>query len=117
VFKEEGVEDYKETDHSTEARPAAVTQTTETETGDEEQKKEFGGIKDQFNYSERASQTVNNPYRVQLLTQEKSSNTDPPPQRTCSFTVSQWSIFDAYLEDLQQKEKLAKEKTKVCRLT
>ena len=62
----------------------------------------------QFNFSERAAQTVNNPYR------EKSTNTDPPPQRTFSFTVNQWSIYDAYVEDLQQKEKAAKEKTKAA---
>lgn len=62
--------------------------------------------KNQFNYSERAAQTVNNPSR------EKSTNTEPPPQRTCSFTVNQWTIYDAYVEDAAQKERAQKEKAK-----
>ncbi|TPX72189.1 hypothetical protein SpCBS45565_g00420 [Spizellomyces sp. 'palustris'] len=65
----------------------------------EEEKKSKGPLRNQFNFSERASQTINNPYR------ERSTNTEPPPQRTFSDTVNQWSIYDAYLEDLQQKEK------------
>ena len=62
-------------------------------------------LKNQFNYSERASQSVNNPSR------SRSTNTDPPPQRSFSANVSQWSIYDDYTEDLQAKEKL-KEKDK-----
>ena len=63
-------------------------------------------LRNQFNFSERAAQTVNNPFR------ERSSNTEPPPQRTYSYTVNQWSIFDSYNEDILQKEKAAKEKAK-----
>ncbi|KAI9105693.1 WD40-repeat-containing domain protein [Phlyctochytrium arcticum] len=62
-------------------------------------KKARGPLRNQFNFSERASQTINNPYR------ERSTNTEPPPQRTFSDTVNQWSIYDAYLEDQMQKEK------------
>jgi hypothetical protein len=50
---------------------------------------------------------------VSSLNQERSSNTEPPPTRIFSATVNQFSIFDAYMEDVQQKEKAAKEKTKV----
>ncbi|KAJ3287592.1 cytoplasmic dynein with WD40 domain [Borealophlyctis nickersoniae] len=71
----------------------------------EEEKKQKGVVKNVFNFSERASQTVNNPYR------ERSTNTEPPPQKIFSDTVNQWSIFDAYMEDQQQKER-AKEKPK-----
>ncbi|KAI8913371.1 WD40-repeat-containing domain protein, partial [Gorgonomyces haynaldii] len=74
----------------------------------DEEKKQVKQVKNQFNFSERAAQTVNNPHR------EKTTNTDPPPQRTCSFTVNQWSIYDAYMEDLLQKEKAAKEKSKAA---
>ncbi|KAI9345238.1 WD40-repeat-containing domain protein [Obelidium mucronatum] len=65
-------------------------------------------LRNQFNFSERASQTINNPYR------ERSTNTDPPPARVFSYTVNQWSIFDAYMEDLQAKEKATKEKAKAA---
>ncbi|KAJ3054495.1 cytoplasmic dynein with WD40 domain [Rhizophlyctis rosea] len=72
----------------------------------EEGRKPKGPLRNQFNFSERASQTVNNPYR------ERWTNTEPPPQRILSDTVNQWAIFDAYMEDQQQKEKAVKEKAK-----
>ncbi|KAI8893857.1 WD40-repeat-containing domain protein [Globomyces pollinis-pini] len=72
----------------------------------EEGKKAKGPVRNQFNFSERAAQTVNNPSR------ERYTNTEPPPQRAFSDTVNQWSIFDAYMEDIQMKEKSAKEKAK-----
>jgi dynein intermediate chain 1 len=40
------------------------------------------------------------------------TNTEPPPRRVFSEVVNQFSIFDAYNEDMLQKEKLAKEKSK-----
>eukprot|EP00842_Homolaphlyctis_polyrhiza_P006701 jgi/Hompol1/7031/HPOL_002404-RA len=86
-------------------KPVAVQQSTETDGADEE-KKSKAPLRNQFNFSERAAQTVNNPYR------ERSTNTEPPPQRTYSMMVNQWSIFDSYAEDIQLKEKAAKEKSK-----
>ncbi|KAI8835650.1 WD40-repeat-containing domain protein [Chytriomyces cf. hyalinus JEL632] len=74
----------------------------------DEDKKPKGPLRNQFNFSERASQTINNPYR------ERATNTEPPPARVFSATVNQWSIFDAYMEDLQAKEKSAKEKAKAA---
>ncbi|KAG7493274.1 dynein intermediate chain 1, axonemal [Solea senegalensis] len=53
----------------------------------------------QFNFSERASQTLNNPQR------DRSCQTEPPPRCTFSATASQWEIYDAYVEELQQPEK------------
>ncbi|KAI9190755.1 WD40-repeat-containing domain protein [Polychytrium aggregatum] len=70
-------------------------------------KKPKGLLRNQFNFSERASQTTNNPFR------ERATNTEPPPARTFSDTVNQWSIYDAYMDDLQQKEKALKDKSKV----
>lgn len=72
----------------------------------EEEQRAKQPLRNQFNYSERAAQTVNNPYR------ERSTNTEPPPQRPFSHTVNQWSIYDDYLEDAHLKEKAAKEKAK-----
>ncbi|KAF1391359.1 hypothetical protein PFLUV_G00041310 [Perca fluviatilis] len=62
-------------------------------------------VSNQFNFSERASQTLNNPLR------ERSCQTEPPPRSNFSETVNQWEIYDAYVEELQQQEK-NKEKQK-----
>ncbi|XP_045885069.1 dynein, axonemal, intermediate chain 1, paralog 2 isoform X1 [Micropterus dolomieu] len=62
-------------------------------------------ITNQFNFSERASQTLNNPLR------ERSCQTEPPPRSIFSATASQWKIYDAYVEELQKQEK-NKEKQK-----
>ncbi|XP_033990826.1 dynein intermediate chain 1, axonemal-like [Trematomus bernacchii] len=55
-------------------------------------------VTNQFNFSERASQTLNNPLR------ERSCQTDPPPRGTFSATATQWGIYDAYVEELQKQE-------------
>jgi len=65
--------------------------------------KKKGALRNQFNYSERASQTFNNPYR------ERGTVTEPPPRATFSANANQWMIFDAYQADLL-KAKIAKEK-------
>ncbi|XP_021357604.1 dynein intermediate chain 2, ciliary-like [Mizuhopecten yessoensis] len=65
-----------------------------------------GGKKltNQFNYSERASQTYNNPYR------ERGTATEPPPRATFSGSVTQWEIFDAYNEDFEKQYQAMKAK-------
>ncbi|KAI4901488.1 hypothetical protein NFI96_012302 [Prochilodus magdalenae] len=62
-------------------------------------------LTNQFNFSERASQTLNNPLR------EKGCQTEPPPRAKFSATANQWEIYDAYVEELQKQEK-NKEKQK-----
>ncbi|KAK5872828.1 hypothetical protein PBY51_013490 [Eleginops maclovinus] len=62
-------------------------------------------VTNQFNFSERASQTLNNPLR------ERSCQTEPPPRSTFTATATQWEIYDAYAEELQKQEK-NKEKQK-----
>ncbi|KAK3524261.1 hypothetical protein QTP70_025852 [Hemibagrus guttatus] len=62
-------------------------------------------ITNHFNFSERASQTLNNPQR------ERACQTEPPPRATFSATANQWEICDAYVEELQKQEK-SKEKQK-----
>ncbi|XP_022094744.1 dynein intermediate chain 2, ciliary-like isoform X1 [Acanthaster planci] len=62
-------------------------------------------LTNQFNFSERASQTYNNPYR------ERATQTEPPPRASFSATGNQWEIYDAYKEDQEkQAEEKAKEK-------
>lgn len=47
--------------------------------------------KNQFNYSERAAQTFNNPMR------ERGVVTEPPPMLSFKNTVAQWEIYDSYM--------------------
>lgn len=59
----------------------------------------------QFNFSDRASQTNNNPLR------DRTTMTEPPPRMNFSANANQWEIFDAYQEDFEQNQK-KQEKTK-----
>ncbi|KAJ3302341.1 cytoplasmic dynein with WD40 domain [Kappamyces sp. JEL0829] len=85
---------------TTTAQDAAVGELPAPGEAVEEQTTQKLPLRNQFNYSERAAQT------------ERSTNTEPPPQRPFSYTVNQWTIYDDYMEDLQIKEKAAKEKAK-----
>ncbi|XP_070599753.1 dynein axonemal intermediate chain 1 [Erythrolamprus reginae] len=62
-------------------------------------------LTNQFNFSERASQTYNNPVR------DRACQMEPPPRATFSDTANQWTIYDVYVEELQKLEK-SKEKEK-----
>ena len=53
----------------------------------------------QFNFSDRASQTNNNPLR------DRTTMTEPPPRVNFSANANQWEIFDAYQEDFEQNQK------------
>ena len=73
-------------------------------------------LTNQFNFSERASQTYNNPSRVRLSLsplirslfsslQDRETFVEQTPRATFSDNVSQWSIFDAYNEDFDHQVK------------
>ncbi|CAI5688439.1 unnamed protein product [Oreochromis niloticus] len=62
-------------------------------------------VTNQFNFSDRASQTLNNPMRDRIC------QTEPPPRSSFSATANQWEIYDAYVQELQKQEK-NKEKQK-----
>nr|XP_033791463.1 dynein intermediate chain 1, axonemal [Geotrypetes seraphini] len=62
-------------------------------------------LTNQFNFSERASQTYNN------LNRDRASQTKAPPRATFSDSANQWEIYDAYVKEVQLQEK-AKEKQK-----
>ncbi|KAI4468627.1 dynein intermediate chain [Holotrichia oblita] len=74
-------------------------------------------LTNQFNFSERAALTYNNPVRCQ------ETQTTPPPMATFSANVLQWVIYDAYLEDyaaqelekLRERERKEKEKVPVAK--
>eukprot|EP00418_Pyrodinium_bahamense_P036554 CAMPEP_0179189578 /NCGR_PEP_ID=MMETSP0796-20121207/94113_1 /TAXON_ID=73915 /ORGANISM="Pyrodinium bahamense, Strain pbaha01" /LENGTH=268 /DNA_ID=CAMNT_0020893715 /DNA_START=24 /DNA_END=827 /DNA_ORIENTATION=+ len=62
-------------------------------------------LRNQFNFSERAAQTKNS------ILRERGWTTEPPPTTGFSGTVTQWEIFDAYLQEIEQaKEREREEK-------
>jgi dynein intermediate chain 1 len=58
-------------------------------------------LKNQFNYCDRASQTLNPPLRGRTVI------TDPPPSITIAAQATQWDIYDAYEEDRIAAERAA----------
>lgn len=91
------------------------------EDGDDKTKKSAGmggkakKLTNQFNFSERASQTYNNPSRVRLSLslirslfsslQDRETFVEQTPRAAFSDNASQWSIFDAYNEDFDHQVK------------
>ncbi|XP_014676066.1 PREDICTED: dynein intermediate chain 2, ciliary-like [Priapulus caudatus] len=63
-------------------------------------------IANQFNCSERAAQTYNNPFR------DHGTQTEPPPRAVFKANVSQWEINDAYAVDFESQQQKTKEKPK-----
>jgi dynein intermediate chain 1, axonemal len=51
--------------------------------------------KNQFNFSDRATQTLNNKLRNRYV------STEPPPVAQYSANVSQWDIYDSYITELR----------------
>ncbi|XP_077384790.1 dynein, axonemal, intermediate chain 1, paralog 2 [Festucalex cinctus] len=79
----------EEEDGGEDDRPDSVA----SKTNDQETK-----CTNQFNFIERASQTLNNALR------DRSCQTVPPPHCNFSATASQWEIYDAYTDELQKQE-------------
>ncbi|CAF1321001.1 unnamed protein product [Adineta steineri] len=91
----------------------AETATKEGEDEDEDKPKKTAGaggkgkkLTNQFNFSERASQTYNNPCR------NRETFVEQTPRAAFTDNVSQWSIFDAYNEDFEQQQKLKEKESK-----
>eukprot|EP00636_Phaeomonas_parva_P014783 CAMPEP_0118873914 /NCGR_PEP_ID=MMETSP1163-20130328/15537_1 /TAXON_ID=124430 /ORGANISM="Phaeomonas parva, Strain CCMP2877" /LENGTH=680 /DNA_ID=CAMNT_0006809237 /DNA_START=42 /DNA_END=2084 /DNA_ORIENTATION=+ len=53
--------------------------------------------KNQFNYSERAAQTFNNPLRTRGVA------TEPPPVASFAAMCTQWDIYDSYMTDFTHR--------------
>lgn len=54
-------------------------------------------LKNQFNFSERATQTFNNPMR------QKGISTEPPPTSEYNSEVTQWDVYDTYLGEVERR--------------
>ncbi|XP_054842127.1 dynein axonemal intermediate chain 1 [Eublepharis macularius] len=106
---EEDVELKEDTSQAT-LMPAAPEEQEEQEQEPEQEQPRPRLIQErkltnQFNFSERASQTYNNPIR------DRACQMEPPPRATFSANANQWEIYDDYVEELQKLEK-SKEKEK-----
>ncbi|EFJ48219.1 hypothetical protein VOLCADRAFT_81277 [Volvox carteri f. nagariensis] len=67
------------------------------EHGDVEPPDDSRQLRNQFNFSERAAQTLNYPLR------ERETFTEPPPTATVSGVCMQWEIYDEYIKDLERQ--------------
>merc|ERR1719502_2098918 len=63
-------------------------------------------LRNQFNFSECASQTLNNTLR------HRGTMTEPPPSVEYSSQCTQWEMYDAYIEDLERKKEMEGKKGK-----
>ncbi|CAH8517153.1 unnamed protein product [Heterobilharzia americana] len=61
-------------------------------------------LTNQFNFCERSTQTYNNPHR------ERGNMTEPPPRANFSANITQWSIYDDYIEDFERQQEKSKDK-------
>lgn len=60
-------------------------------------------LKNQFNYSDRGSQTMNQSLKEHVVL------TDPPPAASFGAMASAWAIYDAYEEERLQNERQAEQ--------
>jgi len=91
----------EEDEKSTAAKEAEKKKAEGAEDGDD-----ATNLRNQFNFSERASQTLNNALR------DRGTMTEPPPSVEYSSQCTQWEMYDAYMEDIERKKELEGKKGK-----
>eukprot|EP00118_Oscarella_pearsei_P010350 m.63130 g.63130 ORF g.63130 m.63130 type:complete len:701 (+) comp35145_c2_seq10:76-2178(+) len=91
-----GAEEQSEAKHEEGGGSEETAKSPEESAGSGGAKKK---LMNQFNYSNRATQTYNNPHR------DRGVMTEPPPRGTFSGFATQWGIHDTYVEDLERQEK------------
>lgn len=100
------IQDRKEQEQKVREKEEAVDEDFDPPEDDKEMPVK-NPLRNQFNFSERAAQTKNG------ILRERGWTTEPPPTTGFSGTVTQWEIFDSYMEDIQlAKEKEREEKNK-----
>merc|ERR1719199_2462917 len=89
-----------------EAREAAVAVDVEVEEVEGEESVR-NTLRNQFSFSERASQTPEVVLRMRGVT------TEPPPTNSWNEVVTQWTVFDAYMQDAEEARKRDEVKQKL----
>ena len=96
----------KQKDREDEEKAVAAKELERKKADGTEGEEDATGLRNQFNFSERASQTLNNAHR------ERGTMTEPPPSVEYSAQCTQWEMFDAYMEDLDRKKEQESKKGK-----
>jgi len=65
-----------------------------------------GGLRNQFNFTERTSMSMNNGMR------SRETMTEPPPSVEYSAQATQFEMFDDYIADQERKREIAEKKAK-----
>lgn len=89
-----------------EYNPLKVEAPVPDEDGAGEAKVDAKGLRNQFNFSERAQQTLNNTLK------ERAVNTDPPVRATFSANLTQWEIYELYQVEEARKQALKEKESK-----
>ena len=95
-----GADDVTAVDGQADSAAALSSSTTTSTTTTTSSSSLRGKAKNQFNFSERASQTFNNPLKSRCV------NTEPPRVTQYQDDVSQWKIYDSYKEDFLVNQKM-----------
>eukprot|EP00039_Didymoeca_costata_P008472 m.112689 g.112689 ORF g.112689 m.112689 type:complete len:733 (+) comp14097_c0_seq7:89-2287(+) len=102
---EDGVEGGDGGDGGDDAEESAEAPPEPEEEEEEEEKGPNKPLRNQFNFSERASQTFN--YSLK----ERGVATEPPPRSDFKGSVTQWEIYDYYVAD-KARQDASKDKKK-----
>jgi dynein intermediate chain 1 len=89
-----------------EAREAAVAVDVEVEEVEGEESVR-NTLRNQFSFSERASQTP------EIVLRMRGVTTEPPPTNSWNEVVTQWTVFDAYMADQEEARKRDEVKQKL----
>ena len=95
----------KEREEDEKAAAAKEADKKKSEGGDQGDE-DATNLRNQFNFSERASQTLNNALR------DRGTMTEPPPSVEYSSQCTQWEMYDAYIEDIERKKEMEGKKGK-----
>eukprot|EP00053_Salpingoeca_punica_P012141 m.108493 g.108493 ORF g.108493 m.108493 type:complete len:686 (-) comp15870_c0_seq2:269-2326(-) len=105
-------------DQEVEQKKTVQAQSTSTpkekkEDGDDEDDAKSDGpnrpLRNQFNFSERASQTSNHVHK------DRNVQTEPPPRVSFSANATQWEIYDTYVQHLDKQTKKETKKKSITK--
>jgi len=99
-------EAIKQKDLMDEARDAANKEAEKRKAAGKEEDEDARGLRNQFNFTERNSQTLNQAIK------QKDTMTEPPPSVEYSAQATQWEMFDDYMTDQERKRELAEKHQK-----